>query len=670
MQFIKIKVTVKETIQTFVSCRSLLSICLLLILLLAVGVRFLGIRYGLPYAYHTDEPTIVDRALRILRTGDYNPHFFNYPSLTIYLQAVVYALYFMARVTEQTAHIVHIRDMPNHFFYLPGRLATALMGVATVGLIYLVCRRMYGEERGTKVGLTAGLFLAIIPAHVAESRWITPNVPTGFFVLLSFYFAYRVWEEGKWYDYLLAGLSGGLAASAKYNGVLVVVSLLIAHLLSSRRNCTYLLVGIVAVPIAFLMGTPYVLIGPDQFLYGFRAEQIHYKFRGPAGFDFWWYARYLYSAGAGRLLSLTAIIGFVYGFFKDWRKHLVLNIFPVTYFVVMSSYLIKAQRNLMPMLPFLALNGAWGVEGLTTLLWRAVQRWTTDQRLKTLVGIVVLPVVIAHPFLLSVQDGIVRTRKDTITMAGEWVTDNLPKDSTVCFGYEKLAPRYTPPISKTQFVVVPVTYEQLAKASQAFYRLCDYFIANEQVFAPLPDWKLLQRFDPVILRHPGRRIGIYEVPSSANSEVDETLEEFNDPAILSRLVWQQGADKASATIAKSALTITYPNTPEVRDTVFFDFPLSIDLKEALAVLLRVKLALGSYLTLETVVDGQHSRPVNLNYYQGTGEWTTLIVPLPNGQRLNAVRISLSEPDETPITPSYSFSIDWLKIRRLVSESSD
>jgi hypothetical protein len=53
---------------------------LLVVLVIATGIRLLGIRYGLPYTLHTDEPTIVDRALRILRTGDYNPHFFNYGS--------------------------------------------------------------------------------------------------------------------------------------------------------------------------------------------------------------------------------------------------------------------------------------------------------------------------------------------------------------------------------------------------------------------------------------------------------------------------------------------------------------------------------------------------------------------------------------------------------------
>ena len=43
-------------------------------------------REGLPYLHHWDEPFVANRALRILQTGDFNPRFFNYGSLRIYLQ--------------------------------------------------------------------------------------------------------------------------------------------------------------------------------------------------------------------------------------------------------------------------------------------------------------------------------------------------------------------------------------------------------------------------------------------------------------------------------------------------------------------------------------------------------------------------------------------------------
>ncbi|MFN2286438.1 MAG: glycosyl transferase family 39, partial [Anaerolineae bacterium] len=57
------------------------------ILAVALFLRLWRLDFGmeLPYLAHTDEPTQYNPAINILKTGDLNPHFFNYPSLTIYL---------------------------------------------------------------------------------------------------------------------------------------------------------------------------------------------------------------------------------------------------------------------------------------------------------------------------------------------------------------------------------------------------------------------------------------------------------------------------------------------------------------------------------------------------------------------------------------------------------
>src|SRR5512140_548635 len=59
------------------------------ILVAAFVVRAWGVESGVPHAVGIDEPAILDRALRILNTGDWNPHIFDYPTLVIYLHAVV-----------------------------------------------------------------------------------------------------------------------------------------------------------------------------------------------------------------------------------------------------------------------------------------------------------------------------------------------------------------------------------------------------------------------------------------------------------------------------------------------------------------------------------------------------------------------------------------------------
>ena len=54
-------------------------IVLTFILVMALAIRLVGIDYGLPYVYYTDEAPIVNHAVAF-GTGDLNPHAFDHPS--------------------------------------------------------------------------------------------------------------------------------------------------------------------------------------------------------------------------------------------------------------------------------------------------------------------------------------------------------------------------------------------------------------------------------------------------------------------------------------------------------------------------------------------------------------------------------------------------------------
>ena len=64
-------------------------LCLGALLLLALATRLLRCSEGLPYLHRYGEPNLASRSLNMLKTGDLNPHWFNYGSLTIYLHAAV-----------------------------------------------------------------------------------------------------------------------------------------------------------------------------------------------------------------------------------------------------------------------------------------------------------------------------------------------------------------------------------------------------------------------------------------------------------------------------------------------------------------------------------------------------------------------------------------------------
>ena len=62
---------------------------LIVILIAGAALRFWTIGSGAPYEIGVDEPVIMDTAVRMIKTGDFNITFYDYGGLTYYLQAAV-----------------------------------------------------------------------------------------------------------------------------------------------------------------------------------------------------------------------------------------------------------------------------------------------------------------------------------------------------------------------------------------------------------------------------------------------------------------------------------------------------------------------------------------------------------------------------------------------------
>lgn len=243
----------------------------------ALLIRVIGLRWGLPsaahwYSYHPDESPrqIVGAVAGILSSGDFNPHFFNYPSLYIYLTSFAYLLMSMLGLTTTAASSAPwpvLQDIT-----LAGRLVTALLGAATVPVVYLIGR----EIRGHRLGLAAALLMALLPGHVQHSHFATVDVPATFFVALSLYFAVRALRprdenSPSWSNKQLCIAAGmaGLAAATKYNGGVVIVAPIFSWFLLARRGliisrASFALLPAMAV-LGFLIGCPYSVLSFGEF---------------------------------------------------------------------------------------------------------------------------------------------------------------------------------------------------------------------------------------------------------------------------------------------------------------------------------------------------------------------------------------------------------------------
>jgi 4-amino-4-deoxy-L-arabinose transferase-like glycosyltransferase len=109
----------------------------------------------------------------------------------------------------------------------------ALMGVASVALLYDLVRRRFGRA----AGFAAGLALALTPITVAISRHNNPDALLVLCCIAALWFALRALEDGRTRWLVLAGVCVGLGFETKMAVALTVVpGIAVAYLLVAPRG--------------------------------------------------------------------------------------------------------------------------------------------------------------------------------------------------------------------------------------------------------------------------------------------------------------------------------------------------------------------------------------------------------------------------------------------------
>jgi len=398
-----------------------------------LALRWAGMNWGLPFAYQPEETSIYARwAMEFALHGQLNPHYFQNPSLLIHLLGLefmgIFAFGRVLQFGQDPGDLYMVFRGEQELFYGLARLNSVILGVATVLVVYLIARRWWGE----RTALLASALLAVNFLHVRNSQYAVNDVPSTFFLVLSFYFACRIAEEGKLRHYLLAGLMAGLAASTKYNAGTIVVSVAVAHWVHYRGLSGRLRPAALACLIAsaasalfgFVLGTPYSLLSFDEFRNGFL-EQLSMgqsPWSGQAQVPTAWIFLNGIAQGAGIAATVLALFGVVLFWRRDSRKAALLLSFFLCYFGFMSSMDLFFVRWVVPAMPFVALSAAYGLEALLA---------TGPVRASRLVAIGLVFLVLLQPAVYSLRLDWLLNQKDTRQEANEWAERAIPPGSKV-----------------------------------------------------------------------------------------------------------------------------------------------------------------------------------------------------------------------------------------------
>ncbi len=415
-----------------------LSVLLGFVLLVAFLLRVYGIRFGLPHIYHPDEPAVVGPVHLMVQTGDFNPHWFNWPSLYFYIQVFVYVARFLFGASRGS--YASLADVTLPGFYFWGRLVTALLGTFTVYVVYLIGKKMFDRE----TGLLGASFLALYFLHVRDSHYLTVDVPATFFVALSFLFSYLVLEKNETKHYILAGLIAGLAAATKYNAIFVVIPLALAYVFRSLKDGVFggkVWLGFLFAALGFFIGCPYAILDLPAFLDGVAFDIYHYRMghEGFEGSNNWlFYSHYLFKEGIGPTLFPLTCGGVLLSFARRSEKDWLLLSFPLVYFVLLSTQRVNFVRSLLPIFPFAAIFGAVFVMRVARVV---LDRVELAKGLKAALTAIFLISVLTLPVIKALEFGRGCSQKSTRTLAAEWIETNILKGSKIALE------DYAPPIS-------------------------------------------------------------------------------------------------------------------------------------------------------------------------------------------------------------------------------
>jgi 4-amino-4-deoxy-L-arabinose transferase-like glycosyltransferase len=410
-----------------------------MILAVALVIRIWGTWFGQPYVLHPDEHLIVQQALEMLKAPGYdlNPHFFDYPSLYIYVTALFYSimglLLYAGGTIASFAQFYDYAAQNLFYFHFLGRIMTAMMGAATVYLTYLAARRLLG----TTTALLVAWFLTFAFVHFTDSHFLSTDVPSAFLVMLAFYRCLTALHTERLRFLYSAGFVSGLAASTKYPAGLVLLTVFSAYLqlagaagiswrraIFSGRSMNILL----RAAAGFLLGTPFAILDFKGFAGGLSSQFLHSK-SGHLGVTesgfFGYFTSVIPCGGVGVVLMAAAVAGMLFSLWlKPRGRYWLLFSFPFFFYLLLGNSALKVDRYLIPVIPFWCIYA--GIFAARVSVSLASFPWPRRMIAAT------LALLLAAPSLYYAGKWCwLAVQPDTRVQAAEWMQTHIPRKTSI-----------------------------------------------------------------------------------------------------------------------------------------------------------------------------------------------------------------------------------------------
>lgn len=440
------------------------------ILVLSAILRFGGIHPGFPPT-HPDESAIYGTGIKMVRYLTYDPMRYDYAALPMILHAVVYfiinpifIIYSFIFAPDNLPQFKNILDFYQQIIWQNQQTAvlywarsiTAIFGIGIVFMVYQVSLKYFDNK---KISLAAAFLTAVNYRQVLNSQLVLPDIYNAFFLLLCFYFLLNLLKNPSKKNYILSGIIIGLYSAVKFH-VFAIPALFLVHLVNTwvllkKHTLTNIIenkkmllsklfrldfiIALILIPIIFIIINPYLFVHWQDFVDMNRYQARQYRL-GINNLDIYSIS-YLYHIGIGKILSVFAILGFIWGV----RKHfipatlLLSAVLSIFYFLAYFGNGGFYTRNFVTILPIILIFAGLFLVKSSLLIGKY---FNLNEKAVNILIIALLVVISWDPFKNSIINIYYFSQPQGYKLAKEWAENNIPDGSTVAVrSFDKFSPR-------------------------------------------------------------------------------------------------------------------------------------------------------------------------------------------------------------------------------------
>ncbi len=321
-----------------------------------------------PYPLHADEALMAAPAARMIKRGELNPRWFQYPSLPIYLTA---ASFLAGRAIDGDTQ-TEVGNVGRPYYARPTVVLTARYTFLFFSLTVFVLIGFLAVRATKESALLALAPLCLLPSDrflIQSAAYLNVDIVGTLICTFAVLLAFLTRERSSLlYRAILPGLITGFAISSKY--YLGLIGLPFAIILLDKRHRDQLArnarVIVFTTVIGFLMTTPYAVLDHETFLEDVLSQVAHYS-EGHAGSDgepglgqLIYYGGQLKREFGIGLLGF-ALIGLVSLIKKDRKSAFLLLSFPVALLAFLATQRVHFPRNIISVYALFPIFAAFGM---------------------------------------------------------------------------------------------------------------------------------------------------------------------------------------------------------------------------------------------------------------------------------------------------------------------